>query len=255
MAKSKNEKKSPSNASGEVGVSLQNFQLSDLAQYTLEKSFAANASKDFHLFYVGRDDVHDILKHILSRASVSIYLNMFGYDDDELNQILMEKAVDPNITMLITLDKSQANGPHEKALLDLDQQKNLAAYNTHFVVGQSATHQISHTKGFVVDGKVGAEGSTNWSASGEGTFAVTGKAGGAGYKAQNNTQSVFVDQDTISRFTAELIAEHAIAQGQSNAAGNNKQKALPVETDKAPAAAVSNSTTAKTKSTSRKKSN
>src|ERR1700679_799191 len=98
---------SQSNAIGLEGASLQGFTLNDLAQYTLEKSYATNASNDFHLFYVGRDDVHDILKYVLSRATVSIYLNMFGYDDDELNDILMQKAIDPNVTMLITLDKSQ----------------------------------------------------------------------------------------------------------------------------------------------------
>ena len=169
------------------------------------------------LFYVGRDDVHDVLKHLLSRASVSIILNMFGYDDDELNTILMAKAVDPSITMLITLDKSQAGGVHEKKLLDMDRAK-LASFGTHFVIGQSATHQISHTKGAVLDGKVAFEGSTNWSASGEGTFVVAGKAGGVGYQAQNNTLGVITDRDTCARFQAELILEHMIANAQAEAA-------------------------------------
>ena len=203
---------SSSNALGTPSQSLLTFKLSDLQQYTLEKAFSSNASNDFHLFYVGRDDVHDILKHILSRCSVSLYLNMFGFDDDELNSILMAKALNPNITMFVTLDKSQAGGVHEAALLNADKANNLAAFNTHFVIGNSATSQISHTKGFVADGKVGAEGSTNWSSSGEGTFVVSGKPGGPGYKAQNNTQSVFTDSDTLSRFTAELIAEHLAAQ-------------------------------------------
>ncbi len=210
-------KASHSNAIGDKSQSLQTFNLLDLQQYTQEKAYSTTASKDFHLFYVGRDDVHDILKHVLSRASVSLYLNMFGFDDDELNDILMAKATDPRVTMLITLDKSQAGGKHEKTLLDSDVAKNPTAFNTHFVVGQSVTHQISHTKGFVADGKVGGEGSTNWSASGEGTFVVIGKAGGPGYKAQNNTQSIFIDPDTISRFTAELIAEHMTAQAQQKA--------------------------------------
>jgi len=206
---------SPSNALGDKSQSLQTFDLLDLQQYTQEKAYATNASKDFHLFYVGRDDVHDILKHVLSRVSVSLYLNMFGFDDDELNDILMAKAADPSVIMLITLDKSQAGGQHEKMLLDSDVAKNPSAFNTHFVIGQSATHQISHTKGFVADGKAGGEGSTNWSTSGEGTFVVAGKAGGAGYKAQNNTQSIFTDPDTLSRFQAELIAEHTAAQAQA----------------------------------------
>jgi hypothetical protein len=163
---------------------------------------------------VGRDDVHDILKYVLSRVRVSLYLNMFGYDDDELNAILMAKALDPNVTMLITLDKSQAGGAHEKALLDADRKSALAAFNTYFVIGQSSTHQISHTKGFVADGRVGGEGSVNWSASGEGTFVVTGRAGGPGYKAQNNTQTIFTDRDSVGRFQTELIAEHMAAENQ-----------------------------------------
>jgi hypothetical protein len=227
VGKKPEKKVSASNVIDDPTQSLQRFDLLDLQQYTQERVYATTASKDFHLFYVGRDDVHDILKHVLSRVSVSLYLNMFGYDDDELNDILMKIALDPTITMLVTLDKSQAGGKHEKALLDADKTKNLALFNTHvvtqspvreFAVGQSATHQISHTKGFVADGKVAGEGSTNWSASGEGEFVVTGKAGGPGFKAQNNTQSIITDQDTISRFSAELIAEHMIAQKQSAAA-------------------------------------
>jgi hypothetical protein len=205
-------KKSASNAVGDPTQSLQRFDLVELQQYTREKAYSPTASKDFHLFYVGRDDVHDILKYVLSRVSVSLYLNMFGYDDDELNSILIAKAMDPNIAVMITLDKSQASGKTEKALLDADQKKSLSAFNTHFVIGQSATHQISHTKGFAADGRVGGEGSTNWSGSGEGTFVVAGQPGGPNYKAQNNTQSIFTDSDTLTRFQAELISEHLAAQ-------------------------------------------
>jgi len=215
------------NAITDVAASLQRFDLLDLQPYTQEKVFATTASKDFHLFYVGRDDVHDILKHVLSRVSVSLYLNMFGFDDEELNDILMKIALDDSITMLVTLDKSQAGGPHEKRLLDADRAHNLALFNTHvvtqthlheIVIGQSATHQISHTKGFVADGRVAGEGSTNWSDAGEGTFVVKGAPGGPRYKAQNNTQSIITDPDTISRFSAELVAEHMIAQKQALAA-------------------------------------
>jgi hypothetical protein len=204
-------------ASDDPTQSLQDFQLSDLAFLTKEGSYSSTASTQFHLFFVGRDDVHDILKYVISRARVSLYLNMFGYDDDELNDIIMKKVMDPSITVLITLDKSQSGGQHEKQLLAEDQQAALAAFNTHFTIGQSLTHQISHTKGFVADGVLGAEGSTNWSSSGEGTFVVTGHAGGAGYKAQNNTQTVFIDADSIARFQAELISEHMAARDQEAA--------------------------------------
>ena len=208
-------------ASADPSKSLQDFMLADLAPLTFEKLYSNNASHDFHLFFVGRDNVHDVLKYVISRARVSLYLNMFGYDDDELNAIIMKKVMDPNVTVVITLDKSQSGGKHEKLLLDADQQQALADFNTHFTIGQSLTHQISHTKGFVVDGKVGAEGSTNWSASGEGqdrgTFYVTGKLGGTGFVAQNNTQTIFTDADSISRFQTELIAEHLAARDQESA--------------------------------------
>jgi hypothetical protein len=217
-------KSTVTNAIDDVSASLQRFDLDDLQPYTQEKVYATTASKDFHLFYVGRDDVHGILKHVLSRVSVSLYLNMFGFDDDELNDILKRIAVDKTITMLVTLDKSQAGGKHEKALLDADRKADLALFNTHVVIGQSATHQISHTKGFVADGKVAGEGSTNWSVSGEGAAVKGGPfdAKAKGFKAQNNTQSIITDPDTISRFSAQLIAEHMIAQQQAATATTAK---------------------------------
>jgi hypothetical protein len=193
--------------------SLQRFTLEDLAPFTKEGIFASDASRDFHLFYVGRDDVHGILKYLLSRATSSLYLNMFGYDDEELNDECMRCAGDASITTVITLDKTQAGGKHERAILEADLARDPVAFNTHVVLGQSATHQISHTKGGVLDGRVGFEGSTNWSASGEGTFVMKGHPGGPGYKAQNNTLAVFTDEDTIARFTAELVAEHLAARG------------------------------------------
>lgn len=205
---------SASNVISDVTQTLQTFDLLELQQYTREKSYSSTASKDFHLFYVGRDDVHDILKYVLSRASVSLYMNMFGFDDEELNEILMQQALDPTITMMITLDRSQAGGVHEKKLLDSDIAQDPTKFNTFFVIGESATHQISHTKGFVADGKVGGEGSVNWSAAGEGTFVIKGVPGGAGYLAQNNTQTIFTDPDTINRFQTELIAEHMTAKAQ-----------------------------------------
>jgi hypothetical protein len=207
-----------------------------LAQFTKEGAFATGASTMFHLFYVGRDDVHGVLKYLLSRASTSLYLNMFGYDDDELNDECMRCAEDASITTVITLDKSQAGGQHEKTILSSNVAKDPTAFNSHFAIGQSATHQISHTKGGVIDGRVGFEGSTNWSASGEGTFVLNGKAGGTGYKAQNNTLAVFTDSDTLSRFTAELIAEHLTVTSQGGGLKASASKTPGKSHSKAPAA-------------------
>jgi hypothetical protein len=68
-------------------MSLVNFKITDLADFTREGEIAG--TPDFHLFYVGRDDVHGVLNNVLSRVTTSLYLNMFGYDDDELNGLVM----------------------------------------------------------------------------------------------------------------------------------------------------------------------
>jgi hypothetical protein len=218
---------SASNAINDLKQSLQTFTLPDLAGYTREGSFATNASPDFHLFYVGRDDVHDVLKFVLSRVSISLVLNMFGFDDNELNDILMTLAHDPTITTMYTLDQSQAGGVHEKTILTSDAAKDPVGYNASFAIGQSATHQISHTKGWVADARVGGEGSTNWSTSGEGTFVLASQPGGPGYQAQNNTQSIFTSQDDMARFQAELIAEHNTAKAQGGTLRSTGKSATP----------------------------
>src|SRR6266567_1881510 len=117
-----------------------------------------------------------------------------------------------------TLDKSQAGGVHERAILAHDAANDPEFFNS-FVVGQSATHQISHTKGGVLLGQgLGFEGSTNWSASGEGTgikLDPTQKPK-PGFKAQNNTLMVSANPVFLSRFGARLDAEHITALQQAH---------------------------------------
>ena len=99
---------------------LQHFTLDDLAMYTAEQAFGPTASPDFRVFYVGRDDVHGVLMHLYSRVSLSVKMNMFGYDDDELNKVLMGLVQNPSVMVQVTLDKSQSGGVHEKAILASD---------------------------------------------------------------------------------------------------------------------------------------
>lgn len=193
--------------------SLATFTLDDLAAFKREGAFDPADSGDARTFYVGRDDVHGILEYLLSRCSRSLYMNMFGYDDDQLNGTIAGLVDSSHVFVQGTLDKSQSGGVHERALIaNWD-----AAVRASFAIGQSATHQISHTKGGVIDGKVAWAGSTNWSASGEGNGIVLGPLGTkqmAGYKAQNNTLDVFVNPVEIAIFTAELNEEHATALSQ-----------------------------------------
>jgi len=198
---------------------LQTFTLDDLAQYTCEGAFGPTASPDFRVFYVGRDDVHGVLVHLYTRVRLSVKMNMFGYDDDQLNQILFGLVHDPTVMVQVTLDKSQAAGACEKGILQSDAASDPAGYAADFAVGQSDTHQISHTKGGVLDGIVAFEGSTNWSASGEGTGIVLGDVKqNPGFKAQNNTLSVYVNPYEIAKFSARLDYEHGVAAHQMQAA-------------------------------------
>lgn len=194
---------------------LQSFTLDDLAQYTCEGAFGPTASPDFRVFYVGRDDVHGVLVHLFTRVRLSVKMNMFGYDDDELNQILFDLVKNPNVMVQVTLDKSQASGAHEKAILSSDEANDPSGYAADFAVGQSDTHQISHTKGGVLDGIVAFEGSTNWSSSGEGTgISLAAAKQHPGFKAQNNTLAVYVNPYEIAKFSARLDYEHGVAVHQ-----------------------------------------
>jgi hypothetical protein len=194
---------------------LQQFTLDDLAVYTAEQAFGPSASPDFRVFYVGRDDVHGVLMHLFTRVSLSVKMNMFGYDDDSLNNVLMGLVQNPSVMVQVTLDKSQAAGPAEKAILSSDTAQNAQGFANDFVVGESSTHQISHTKGGVLDGIVAFEGSTNWSSSGEGTgISLTAAEQAPGFRAQNNTLAVYVNLYEIAKFSARLDYEHAVAAAQ-----------------------------------------
>jgi hypothetical protein len=194
---------------------LQHFTLDDLAAYTAEQAFGPTASPDFRVFYVGRDDVHGVLMHIFTRVSLSVKMNMFGYDDDDLNNVLMGLVRNPSVMVQVTLDKSQAGGVHEKAILSSDEAQDSEGCANDFAVGESSTGQISHTKGGVLDGIVAFEGSTNWSSSGEGTgINLTAAKQAPGFQAQNNTLAVYVNPYEIAKFAARLDYEHAVAASQ-----------------------------------------
>ena len=118
---------------------------------------------------MGRDDVHGVLMHLFTRVTLSVKMNMYGYDDDDLNNVLMNLVKNPSVFVQVTLDKSEASCPAEKTILSTDMAQDAAGFANDFAVGNSSTGQISHTKGGVLDGIVAFEGSTNWSSSGEGT--------------------------------------------------------------------------------------
>jgi hypothetical protein len=191
-------------------------RLAELGKFTPEGRLTPGYG-DHYLFMVGRDDCHGILHQLIPKETLFFKFNMFGYDDDELNLDIMGLLKNPNVRVQATLDKSQAGGVHEKKIVALDETTDPLFYNS-FAIGESATHQISHTKGGVMVALgIGFEGSMNWSNSGEGTGVqlkpTDPKA--AGFKAQNNTLLVSTNPIFLARFSARLDSEHAIAQAQS----------------------------------------
>lgn len=168
-------------------------------------------------FYVGKDDVHGILVYLLGHELVGFKMNMFGFDDQELNDLIMAMLKNPDIHVQVSLDKSQSAGVHEKNILAGDIQSDPTGFNSSVVILESATHQISHTKGGVLAGQgLFFGGSTNWSSSGEGTgISLTpGVNSTTGYKAQNNTLTVSANPVNLNRFSVELDEEHQVGLAQ-----------------------------------------
>jgi phosphatidylserine/phosphatidylglycerophosphate/cardiolipin synthase-like enzyme len=120
---------------------------------------------DQRTFFAPRDDIHGLLVALLASAQHSIVVNMFGYDDDELNRIIQGKLADERIYVQMSLDRRQAGDAHEKQILASWDNN---AFGNGIAIGTSSVHNaISHLKIVIVDGIYTVKGSTNWSLSGE----------------------------------------------------------------------------------------
>jgi hypothetical protein len=108
------------------------------------------------------DDVHGALVYVVSSARRSIVATIYGFDDEELADLIKEKLESPLIYVQLTFDSSQAGGVHEKKLLAKEDYP-----LSSIAVGRSERGAIIHLKEAVVDGVVLVTGSTNWSTGGE----------------------------------------------------------------------------------------
>jgi len=105
-----------------------------------------------------------VLASLLASAQHSIVINMYGYDDPELDVTIRDKLADESVYVQMSLDKSQAGGVHERELLEKWDHE---AFGNSIAIGTSSRHAISHLKILIVDGVYTVRGSTNWSLTGE----------------------------------------------------------------------------------------
>jgi phosphatidylserine/phosphatidylglycerophosphate/cardiolipin synthase-like enzyme len=141
------------------------FSWDDLAQYKAGGRFLDGYPPDERTFFAPRDNVHGVLASLLSSAQHSIVLNMFGYDDDQLDEIIRQKLDTAHVYVQMSLDKTQSTGVHEKDILA---KWSNSDFGNSIAIGTSSIHNaISHLKVVIVDGVYTVKGSTNWSVSGE----------------------------------------------------------------------------------------
>lgn len=115
-------------------------------------------------FYAPVDDVHGALLDVVSAASKSAVIAMYGYDDGDLQQALLHLINTEHAFVQLTLDSTQAAGVHEKELLAAWKAD---APGNSIAIGQSEKGAIMHEKVCIIDGLDVVTGSTNWSGSGE----------------------------------------------------------------------------------------
>lgn len=138
--------------------------ITDLDKHINRGPVPADYPANRRTLYSPIDDVHGALVDVLSSATRSVVLSMYGFDDDELAEIMAAQLTNPGIYCQISLDRSQAGGVHERALLA----KYQAAFESNSVaIGSSEKGAIAHRKMLIVDGVWTLTGSTNWSDSGE----------------------------------------------------------------------------------------
>jgi phosphatidylserine/phosphatidylglycerophosphate/cardiolipin synthase-like enzyme len=155
----------PAESKAHTSAAVVTFNWDELARYKAESRFLDGYPSDRRTFFSPRDEVHPLLLSLISSAQHSLVLNMYGYDDNELDQAIREKLDSDHVFVQMSLDKSQAAGKTEKAVLAAWSNKDFG--NSIAIGTSSVKHAISHLKVLIVDGVYTVTGSTNWSLSGE----------------------------------------------------------------------------------------
>jgi hypothetical protein len=181
------------------------LELQDLTQFTRGEGFPSDYPAGIRILLSPRHDGHAALAYILESAQTSLVGGMYGWDDDTLAPIYVAKAQQPNFLAMLSLDRSQAGGVHERDILskmhadtpgtsvaigDVSD----AVMRTVAVGTSSVKSAISHLKQWVVDGRYVLDGSMNESTSGE--------------EWQNNSLVVIDDRTVAAQVQANLLLVH-----------------------------------------------
>lgn len=181
------------------------FQLSDLDRFTRGYVFASDYPPNMRVLISPRHDGHGALTEILGSAQISLVGGMYGWDDDDLAAVYIKKAQQPDFLAMLSLDRSQAGGVHEKEVLSKMHSDSAgtsiaigdttdAVMKTVAVGTSSVKGAISHLKQWVVDGRYVVDGSMNESTSGE--------------EWQNNSLVVIDDRVVAAQIQTNLMLVH-----------------------------------------------
>jgi len=151
-----------------AGLSLEQLRaipFEGLGRFKQAGRFPAGYSQEALSFYSPRDPaVHAVIIWTLLQATHSVAVNMYGFDDPQASAVIRLHTESNAIAVTLSLDKTQAGGQAEKAIL---QTYNHDLIGNSIAIGRSSRGDISHDKLLVVDGLYLITGSTNWSFGGE----------------------------------------------------------------------------------------
>jgi phosphatidylserine/phosphatidylglycerophosphate/cardiolipin synthase-like enzyme len=146
-------------------MAIQPFHWDDLGRFKRDPRFIAHYPPDVRSFFSPDDDIHGLLSSLLASAQQSIVLNMYGYADRELDDIVRAKLGDTRVYVQMSLDKSQSKS--SKTEREILAEWDNGGIGNSIAIGTSYKHAISHLKIVIVDGIYTVKGSTNWSLGGE----------------------------------------------------------------------------------------
>ena len=144
---------------------LKALSFEDLGRFKSAGRFPEGYSTESLTFYSPRDTgVHQVILWTALQATHSVAINMYGFDDPHVADVVRMHAEQEHMAVTLTLDSSQAGGRAEQDIL---RQFHFEMVGNSVAIGRSERGAISHDKLMVVDGQYLISGSTNWSYGGE----------------------------------------------------------------------------------------